>query len=139
VGGVDFEDLETGGDCALRGGSEGVDHLFDAGGVERFGGGAGFVEGEGAGRPDGPPAALLGRERRAAAPRDVATCLAAGVRELDRGNGALRGNEAGERAPTSRRTLSISASARANKSRAIMLSTASGNSRSFSSSALVAL
>ena len=89
VGAVDFDDLKPGGEGAARGGDERFDQRFDFGGGEGVGDGVAFAEGDGAGGYDLPAVGLRGGDGLAAVPGEIATGFAAGVGELDAGDGAL--------------------------------------------------
>ena len=66
--------------------AHGVDHACL---VQRGRRGAAIVERQGAGCVNGPPTALLRRQRSPALPRDVATGLSTRMRQLDARHGAL--------------------------------------------------
>ena len=99
VGAVDFDDLETGGEGAAGGGGEGSYQGFDFGGGERVGDGVAVTERDGAGGDDLPAVGLAGGDGKAAVPGEFAAGFAAGVGELNGGDGALgfeEGDDAAE-------------------------------------------
>jgi len=97
VGGVDFDEVEAGGEGAVGGGGEVGDDLVHAGAVEGGGRGVGVVEGDGGGS-DGLPAAFGGRNDAGFLPWDGHAGFASGVGELGAGVGAMVVEEGGDAA-----------------------------------------
>lgn len=99
VGAVDFDDLKTGGKGTAGGGGESVYQGFDFGAGERVWDGVAIAEGDGAGGDDLPAVGLAGGDGEAAVPGEFAAGFAAGVGELNGGDGALgfeEGDDAAE-------------------------------------------
>ena len=92
VRGVDLDDAKAGAGGTYGGVAKAVDHLADAGGIEGGRRRLALRERNRA-RRDGLPAAVGDRKPAAPTPRSVGARLAAGVRELDPGNGATRIDE----------------------------------------------
>ena len=96
VGRVDLDHAEAGRQGAAARGLEGGDDAVDPGLVERHRDRVAFGERDRAG-PDDRPAPFLGRlQAGATLPRHVAARLAAGVGELDAGDGPLAVHEPGD-------------------------------------------
>ena len=89
VGHVDLHDLESRLQAAAGRFPVPGDQALQVGGRQLAGHGRNVIEGDGAG-PEGLPAALVRCDGRAASPGDLRGGLAAGVRDLDGGHGALR-------------------------------------------------
>ena len=97
VGGVQLDQLEPGQAAHPHGGGELLDDALDFGCAECGRGGVAVGEGDGAGA-DRLPAALGDRDWLAAVPGAADAGLAPGMAELDGGDGAAMGDDAGEAA-----------------------------------------
>ena len=99
VGTVDFNDLKTSGQRTAGCGGEGGDKVLHFWNGERVGNRVAFAEGDGAGGDNLPAVGGSGWNGGAAIPGELATGFAAGMGELDGGNGALglqKSRDAGE-------------------------------------------
>ncbi len=96
--GVNFDDLETAGQGAASRLRKCVRHLPNMTLVHRFRDRTSHVKGQSAGRQDRPPSPLWQIQRRVSLPRTGCRRLAACVRQLNTGDGALPANEGGDSA-----------------------------------------
>jgi hypothetical protein len=95
VGGVNLDQVEACGECAMGSGYEVGDDLVHPGAVESRGEWIGFVEADG-GWSDGLPAAFRGRNGAGLLPRNGHARLAACMGELSAGVGAMLVKEGGD-------------------------------------------
>ncbi len=95
MGGVQFDEVEAGGEGAVSGGGEVGDDLVHAGAVERGGDGVGVIEAEGGGGY-GLPAAFRQWDAAGGFPGNGHAGFASGVGELGAGVGSMLMEERGD-------------------------------------------